>query len=528
VIPLYNHEGFIEQAIRSVLSQTTAAAELIVVDDGSSDGSADRMRRLCAEHPEIIFWSWPNQGAHRTLNAALLRATGEFVAILNSDDYYDPQRLAACLDAVRADPSVDVVVTAVSFADAQATRIVSAWHDDALSYYKEVGDISLALFHANFLVTTSNFFVRRSVFERVGYFSPLRYAHDLEFALRLVAARRTIRFVDRPLVTYRIHGRNTIGQDTGREDVERAAIYAFFLHRQRLAGRIDEAILRRHVEVLGHQHLLEVVEHFLALLEARQRPSAAAVSDRLAAAFLDYQEHLGIDWLSRDTGDPVLDQFVVARNAFLEQQARIHAPGGPVDELKGRIAELVAQRDALEQEWQPTREWLTSQCSAWEKVAIEYEGQVNALNVALQEMKRGKDWLAEQRDAWENVAAEYKAQAGSLNASLEETKKGKDWLAEQRDAWEKVADEYKAQVTALNGALDRQARAASDAAAKQDLELAALRQGLAESRAKLEALQAQVDGLLRSRLFRLLLRARLLRLPRASPNAAAEGSRTSR
>src|SRR5439155_12243129 len=162
------------------------------IDDGSSDGSADTMRRLCKERPEIIFWSRPNQGAHHTLNAAIHRASAEFVAILNSDDRYHPERLASCLDALRAHPAADVVATEIAFLDDAGEAVASPWYEDALAFYKSTGDLPLALCRANFLMTTSNLFMRRSVFESVGYFSPLRYTHDLEFFLRLILERKEI------------------------------------------------------------------------------------------------------------------------------------------------------------------------------------------------------------------------------------------------------------------------------------------------------------------------------------------------
>ncbi|MDQ3580096.1 MAG: glycosyltransferase family 2 protein, partial [Pseudomonadota bacterium] len=72
------------------------------------------VRALAAQKPEVVFWSHPNQGAHYTLNAAIHRAKGEFVAILNSDDAYHPERLADCLQVFRDDPGVAVVTTALN------------------------------------------------------------------------------------------------------------------------------------------------------------------------------------------------------------------------------------------------------------------------------------------------------------------------------------------------------------------------------------------------------------------------------
>ena len=103
VIPLYNHAAYVAAAVRSVLDQGPILRELIVVDDGSTDGSAEAMRVLCRDDPRIVFWSQDNRGALAALNAGLLRAGGEFVAVLNSDDCYQPGRLQALAEALDRD-----------------------------------------------------------------------------------------------------------------------------------------------------------------------------------------------------------------------------------------------------------------------------------------------------------------------------------------------------------------------------------------------------------------------------------------
>ena len=97
VIPLYNHECYVAQALESVIEQSAKPLEIIVIDDGSSDGSALVVQEIARRYPEIVFWSHPNQGAHYTINAGIKRAKGEYIAILNSDDVYHPDRLEECI-----------------------------------------------------------------------------------------------------------------------------------------------------------------------------------------------------------------------------------------------------------------------------------------------------------------------------------------------------------------------------------------------------------------------------------------------
>jgi len=230
VIPLYNHERYIAQALESVNSQSVPPKEIIVIDDGSSDSSLNIALKYSKSHPEMTVWSHPNQGAHYTINSGIQRATGEFVSILNSDDIYNQNRFAECLALFDTNPDLAAVCTGLSFIDENGKTIQNPWYGQARDFYGKVNDLSLALINGNFFMSTSNLIVRRSVFGEIGYFSALRYAHDLDFFLRLLLNGRQVHFHDKPLLTYRIHAANTIKEGALRVKVEWAAVVAFFIY----------------------------------------------------------------------------------------------------------------------------------------------------------------------------------------------------------------------------------------------------------------------------------------------------------
>ncbi len=230
VIPLYNHERFIIQALESVYSQSVLPKEIIVVDDGSKDRSLDIAQKFANSHPEMIVRSHPNQGAHYTINSGIRQASGEFISILNSDDTYHPNRFAECLSLFDANPSLAAVCTSLSFINEKGKSIQNAWYNQARAFYDQVNDLSLALINGNFFMTTSNLLVRRAVFDEIGYFSALRYTHDLDFFLRLILRGKPVGFHDKPLLSYRIHSGNTIGEGVLRVKVEWAASVAFFIY----------------------------------------------------------------------------------------------------------------------------------------------------------------------------------------------------------------------------------------------------------------------------------------------------------
>jgi glycosyltransferase involved in cell wall biosynthesis len=253
VIPLYNHARFIADAVESVLIQGSVVRELIVVDDGSCDGSAAIMHGISARDPKIIFWSQPNRGAHAAINAGLWRATGDLLAILNSDDVYASSRLTTLAKALDTDPSADIAASGISFINTAGEPASNPWYEDALSFFKACGDMSLALINGNFLMTTSNFLFRRRLLDEIGYFAPLRYTHDLDFALRVLANRRRFALTEDRLLQYRLHDSNTISGNHTEVRLEWAIVTAAFLTSIRHHGEVDwgyaralEGVLERH------------------------------------------------------------------------------------------------------------------------------------------------------------------------------------------------------------------------------------------------------------------------------------------
>ena len=94
VMPAYNCERYIEEAVRSVMAQTVSDWELIVIDDGSTDSTCDVVRRLMTEEPRITLHQNPeNMGVAKTRNRGLAMSRGKYVALLDSDDVWHPEKL---------------------------------------------------------------------------------------------------------------------------------------------------------------------------------------------------------------------------------------------------------------------------------------------------------------------------------------------------------------------------------------------------------------------------------------------------
>jgi glycosyltransferase involved in cell wall biosynthesis len=210
VIPLFNHERYIANALRSLIAQTRPPDRIIVIDDGSTDHSAAAVRAITDSR--ITLLSQPNAGAHNALNRAISLATDcEFIGILNSDDLFEPARIASCLRALESHPTAAVVTTRFRIidenglfpppGDPRVRWMHSVWQARPASLPAWFGI-------ANFTKTTSNLFGRADYF-RAHPFRPYRYVHDYFFALSAALEDRLL-LVDEELLRYRVHAANTI------------------------------------------------------------------------------------------------------------------------------------------------------------------------------------------------------------------------------------------------------------------------------------------------------------------------------
>jgi glycosyltransferase involved in cell wall biosynthesis len=229
VVPLYNHARFIAEALSSVLAQGPLVLEVIVLDDGSTDGGAELAERIAASDARVRVERQANAGAHAAINTALSWCKGELLAILNSDDAYLPGRLAALAAALDADAAAGVAASGIEFMDGAGQAIPNPWYEAARQAYHAAGDLGVALMGGNFLMTTSNLLFRRSALEAVGAFAALRYTHDLDWLLRALALGQRIAMVDTVLLRYRMHGNNTINEDHGRVRAEWAMTASAYL-----------------------------------------------------------------------------------------------------------------------------------------------------------------------------------------------------------------------------------------------------------------------------------------------------------
>lgn len=213
VIPVYNHDRYVEEAIASVLEQTRPPDRVIVVDDGSRDGSvAAAERALSKAGPiRVEFRVQSNRGTARTLNETIARLDEEVVGILNSDDLWMPDRLERLLPQL--DPSSpSLAFSGVEFfgdADQPDLETYPRWMAQAFDFGRCFPTVGFSLLLSNIATSTGNFLFSRDLHEAVGGFDEtMPICHDWQFLLDALRVTEPA-FVPDPLYRYRIHGTNT-------------------------------------------------------------------------------------------------------------------------------------------------------------------------------------------------------------------------------------------------------------------------------------------------------------------------------
>jgi glycosyltransferase involved in cell wall biosynthesis len=198
ITPSYNQAAFIERTLTSVLDQGYADLEYLVVDGGSTDGSAEIIERYA---DRLAWWvSEPDQGQTDALNKGLCRATGDIVAYINSDDYYLPGAFAKAVQTLTDHPEAMWMSGAARFVDADGalTEVWKPVMPAASARYWLAG--------TRWAVPQAATFWRRDCFDRFGPFrQDMHYVFDTEFGIRLAFAGHFPAMIDDELAVRVVH-----------------------------------------------------------------------------------------------------------------------------------------------------------------------------------------------------------------------------------------------------------------------------------------------------------------------------------
>lgn len=198
LLPVYNGEAYLAEAIESVLGQTFPDFELLVIDDGSKDGSWQILESYAAKDARVRPIRQANIGLAATLNRGLELATGDYIARLDSDDLCEPRRLEAQVRFMDANPEVGLCGAGYRiFGESVKT-------EDASPRFTDSESLSCGLLFRNQFAHPS-VMIRRETIERTGLvYDPEFVAEDYEYWTRLAKVTR-LACLPEILIRYRVH-----------------------------------------------------------------------------------------------------------------------------------------------------------------------------------------------------------------------------------------------------------------------------------------------------------------------------------
>jgi glycosyltransferase involved in cell wall biosynthesis len=212
LMPVYNAERYVAQAVESILDQTFRDFEFLIVDDGSTDGSLEILKRFAAQDDRIRLISRPNTGYVVALNQMLALARGEFIARMDADDISAPNRFQIQLDYLNSHNEILVLGSAMRWIDPDGDLLRD--HTPP-SDHESIDQAHLKRLEAVICHPTT--MIRRIAFEKVGYYNPDFFgAEDLDLWLR-IAEIGILENLPDVLLSYRFHPQKVGIQHRGKQ-----------------------------------------------------------------------------------------------------------------------------------------------------------------------------------------------------------------------------------------------------------------------------------------------------------------------
>jgi glycosyltransferase involved in cell wall biosynthesis len=204
VIPVHNGERYLEQAVESALAQTFQDFELLIIDDGSTDGSRAIMDRYARRDVRIRVLSQANRGVSAAGNLGFEEARGEWVARLDADDLFLPEKLERQIAFIRQHPDVRIAGTLGYFIN-RSGRVIGLVNTDG-PFTRTEFERMAARREPVFFVHSSTLMHRETVLAVGGYRERFVQAEDVDLWLRMAEKGHLLLKMPEPLLLYRLHG----------------------------------------------------------------------------------------------------------------------------------------------------------------------------------------------------------------------------------------------------------------------------------------------------------------------------------
>lgn len=313
IMPAYNEEKYIGEAIESIKSQTYQNWELVVVDDASEDKTVNIIKQYSLSDSRIKLHEFSvNRGANAALNKALMETEGEYICWLSADDKYKENMLASSLNYLAKNTEAEAVFSVHEFID-EKSRVIEIWKPNDRYLHigeKECREPYLTMLFCGNAFNACTVLASREAFRKAGKFNMKHpYAGDYDYMLKLVS-HSNIGFLNEITVQSRVHSEQVSKE--GKNDIDAIHAYEEMLYeddvRQKLFQKSGVPDGRREI-LLTFKNRIEM---YRRLNYEKERQETESVMKKFLAEFPRIQE-----------ADRYCDKIVERLNLHETDEARV-------------------------------------------------------------------------------------------------------------------------------------------------------------------------------------------------------------
>lgn len=236
VIPVYNAQDTIEATLNSVLSQTYRNLEVLVINDGSKDGTLEKLNSI--QDSRLTIYSYPNAGLSASRNRGIELAQGEYISFIDADDLWTPNKLELQLKALQNNPQAALAYSWTDYIDLDGNFLFAGKH------ISKSGEVIEELLVNNILENGSNALIRTHTFAEVGNFDDfLSAAGDWDMGIR-IAEKYPFVAVCEPQILYRVSPNSMSANILNQEEQSRVTIERAFSRNPEFSDRLKGQTLK--------------------------------------------------------------------------------------------------------------------------------------------------------------------------------------------------------------------------------------------------------------------------------------------
>lgn len=319
ILPVYNGRRFLRSAVQSVIDQTVPPFELIVVDDGSTDGSLEEIESLTDLPFPIHILRQANRGQSAARNLAAKQAQGEYLAFLDQDDRWDPRHLELLVPPLVAHPGVGWCYSDFDEIDVDGQMVTHAFLKAAGVRHPKMTIYDCIA--SDLMVPPSASVLRRTAYEEAGGFDEsLSGYEDDDLFVRIFRLGWEHVFIDVPLVRFRVHSKGS------------SATPRFIESRVRYAAKLeamlpDDPRMMRYYrrDAIAPRFFLTTLDDYVRACSARDWESARAILKVVNHFAAKRRAGLRLKWKLAWIQNPRLFRLLLSLNERLPYRMRFIA-----------------------------------------------------------------------------------------------------------------------------------------------------------------------------------------------------------